>query len=212
LERKNCGKYTDADFIQAQKENVLNALLDELDTDLHHVQSNLIFHGWVPWMYLRLSAAAVASGYGISTNTAAMNFVVLLTTDSEPVYNTAIDNLGSQYWASRVGNHFGGSNLNSHKRIVTDAIEPYQYYSDPNGREALTMRNRLMWLPNHVVSSDIRGIGFASANNKISDDWGTITCRMGRIRLKDVNGLPVVYSKTASQILLLEYRFTIASV
>ncbi len=215
LTRKNCGRLTDTDFYRAQKEGCLQELLDSLDTDhVHGPQHNLITQSFAIFVFQRLFNAAPVSGEWLregGTNCAFLTGCVLSAEDSEPSITEWDPGTGDwDYWSPTASSWPSGI---SYKRFEEDQAELDEIKSDPHGRESIYYRERWLWAPNEAVSSNIRSFGI-SASMYIGNASGAESRKgkAGRIRLKDSNGLPIIYSKSSTQILLAEYKFILASV
>lgn len=100
-----------------------------------------------------------------------------------------------------------GDGINAAKRFVQDDIEGPLIYSDTDGAEAVHLKERWLWLPSQAVSNRIRSVGIFSCeiNNTGNDDRSATA----RVRLKDASGFPITLNKSSSQVLLVQYTFTL---
>lgn len=218
LIRRNSGKLTNADFDQAKKEGCLKKLIESCDLDhIHGPQHNLICHPFAGSLFPRLFYSANVGWQWWYTNDGSWAFLraaVLCTLDSEPAVTDQAP-AADLYWYDAIStkvNNFGyGAIYISHKFFEESQAEVDEIKSSPLGREDIYYRERWLWAPSDFTSSNIRSFmiltGYPAAV-----DGADSTGKGGHIRLKDPNGLPVIYSKTANQILLAEYKFILASV
>jgi hypothetical protein len=218
LIRRNSGKLTNADFDQAKKEGCLKKLIESCDLDLiHGPQQNLICHPWAGSLFPRLFySAAVGYGWWSSTDGgwSFLNAAILTAIDVEPAVTDQNPGGDPYYWdviSTKVNNWGYGAVYISHKWFEESQAEIDEIKTDPAGRESIYYRERWLWAPADFTSSNIRSFAVMAGYPNASDGAG-LHGKGGHIRLKDANGLPVIYSKTANQILLAEYKFILASV
>ena len=215
LIRKNSGKLTDEDFHRARREGVLDQLLASLDTDhIHGPQKNLVLACAAPfWFQLLFNAATVGvplDGYN-GTNSALLGHMGFTTDDAEPTltewsYEYTDRGISAQDYVTN------GVATNCCKGFEEYQAEADEIKSDPGGRESIYYRERWLFAPSECISSNIRTFMVYGSPSAVDYTGWKPRLRMSRIRLKDANGLPVIYSKTANQILLAEYKFVLASV
>lgn len=213
LIRRNSGKLTDADFARAKKEGCLKELIESCDLDhIHGPQHNLINHLFSVCMFTRLFSGGAGPETWNNNGADGWAFLTLMylaTTDSEP----AVTDVYQDGYYTEYAYLPDICSTTSWKRFEEDQAEIDEIKSSPLGREDIYYRERWLFAPSISVSSNIRSVTFLGSESATnSSGYGVYHGRAGRIRLKDANGLPVIYSKTANQILLAEYKFILASV
>jgi len=218
LIRRNSGKLTNADFDQAKKEGCLKELIESCDLDdVHGPQRNLICHSFAGSLFPRLFYSANVNWEWWWGGTTAWSFLVgavLASIDVEPAV-TDQNPSNDDYWVTtpqKVNNWGYGAVYISHKWFEESQAEVDEIKSSPLGREDIYYRERWLWAPSDFTSSNIRSFAILTGHPNAVDSSGAYYGKGGHIRLKDANGLPVIYSKTANQILLAEYKFILASV
>lgn len=170
---------------------------------------NLVFDNFAAYSYVQsFGGGDITDPYDFSTGSgrAALAFVTLQTLDAEPTYTE------STYEAVPIQSIGSMAGTNASKRFINDDIEDELIRKPVDGRNAVEFRSRWLWLPSQAVSSDIRSFTVYFREN--GPDTGAFHAngRMARIRLKDSGGSPVILSKTSSQVLLIEYLFTLVSI
>jgi hypothetical protein len=220
LIRRNSGTLTNADFDRAKKEGCLKELIESCDLDhVHGPQKNLICHPWAGSLFPRLFYSANVGWqwwYEPSAYWCFLMAAVLTSIDSEPAVTDQNPSANPYYYdsfATKVNQWGYGSVYVSHKFFEEQQAEADEIKSSPVGREDIYYRERWLWAPSDFTSSNIRSFALITGySGNGGTDEGGIQGKGGHIRLKDANGLPIIYSKTANQILLAEYKFILASV
>lgn len=214
LSLKDSGGYKDEDFISAQSNGEILPFLDSLETKQNIEADNLVFDHVAEFFFVNMmSGPAVSFPYGIGgTGNGYLGTLVLSTYDTDPTY-TETETYGV---FSRTGHNVGSSANGSTagKRFIEDDIIDPDIIIDSNGREACLVRSKFLYLPSEGVSNDIRSLAIWFDTNAdlaptdSSREWGI----SARIRLKDSGGNPIIINKTASEVLLVEYTFTLVSI
>ena len=132
--------------------------------------------------------------------------ILIMNTDSEPGYTDQTDQYTTIHGLSgNVGSLPG-------KRFIEDDVEAHLIITDSGGRESILFRSRWLYLAAEAVSNDIRSLGVYHCRYGGASLSSIERGRIARIRLKDSGGSPIIINKTASQVLLIEYRFTLVSI
>ena len=172
--------------------------------------SNLVFDNFSSYVFRHLfNGPSVDAPYeGASGDgSCALGFLALLSTDAAPTYTEASNETVAPNSVTDVA---GGDNCA--KRFVEDQLER-SIVSATNGREAVTMNMAWMWLQDDGNSSAIKSLGIFHSQNADADGSTVQTCgRIARIRLTDIGGTPITYTKTAGKVLIVDYAFTLVSV
>lgn len=220
LIRKNIGKHTEEDFQRARKEGWLKQLIDDCELDhIHGPQHNLIDHAFAMSMFPRLFYSANVGWDWMWSTDAEWCFLlamIITAIDSEPAvtdYNPGGNPYFYDAFSTKVNQWGYGSVYISQAYFEESQAEADEIKSSPLGREEIYYRERWLWSPSSFTSSNIRSLAILTGYpyGGIGDESG-YQGKGGHIRLKDANGLPIIYSKTANQILLAEYKFILASV
>jgi hypothetical protein len=173
---------------------------------------NLVYQVTPSYLYYWAFGAATAYG-GLIWNSSGSNglgFINLSSTSAEPTYSG--ENYGPLVsWISvtdSVGagssKHFWTAAVGSTGPIVTPDVKV-----DPNGREAIYMKTKWLYLPGEATSSVIRSVGVYYGDYLPNYDNSSYNkVRIARVRIKDSGGNPVTISKIATKSLLVEYTFT----
>lgn len=202
---QDSGSLCDEDFILAEQEGRLNALLESLPIVQEAHTDNLVLQMFSICMF------RVVFAHGLPDGAAPMNtsvgwpfYSILISNDaSEPSYtdwfydsNATIHDLATSVNTSNAG-----------KIFVADDIDLY-VGTNPSGREAIFLRERWLYLPSQVVSNEIRSIGIYWASGS-----GTYNARgiMARVRLKDSGGNPITFNKPSDKTLLVQYTISLIS-
>lgn len=198
----------DEDFKAAINEGQIRSLLAELKVHQHAGGKNMIFDNFAGHCLDRLfSMPACAAHFNEENGSAALAYLYMMNYDPDPTYTETwshVDGGTSIYTEPqyRVSD-------NCSKRFEEDQIDPWEIWVDTGGREAIHFRNRVLFLPAESVSSDIRSIGicFMEVGNS-TGGYYVAHGRLGRVRLRDKNGVKVIMSKNNREVLLVEYTFT----
>lgn len=183
---------------------------DEWHTD------NLIYQTTPSYLYFWAFSMTSAYGsmnlnsYGGSNG---LGFINLSSTGAEPTYNGELYSVYTSWLSvqdsvgSGSSKHFFTAAYGSTGPIVAPDIAV-----DPNGREAVYMKTKWLYLPGEATSSVIRSIGVYFGDG-LYDYANTsyVKTRIGRVRIKDSGGNPVTISKASTKSLLVEYTFTLPS-
>jgi hypothetical protein len=174
---------------------------------------NLVYQVTPSYLYYWALGALTVYGSMSSSTTGGSNglgFINLSSTSAEPTYNgenyaatptwiTVPDSVGAGS-----SKHFWTAAYGSTGPIVTPDVKV-----DANGREAIYMKTKWLYLPGEATSSVIRSVGVYYSDG-LSDyaAIGYAKVRLARVRIKDSGGNPVTISKIATKSLLVEYTFT----
>lgn len=209
----NARGFCDADFEAARREGVIKQLLSELPLEQRcPANKNRIMDNMAGYQLdFLFSMPACSDTFNLGGSAAAaLAFICLLTYDSEPTY--------TEVWSwetsgTNMHNVTGTAATGSAaKRFEEDQITPWEIWADTSGREAVYFRNRFLYTPSEGVSSDIRSIGiYHSENGDSTGGYYISQARVGRVRLKDAGGNPIILNKTGNQVLLVEYTFALIS-
>lgn len=202
----------DEDFWEAKRDGTIMRLLEKLPVEQRCPNvKNRIMDNMAGFLLQRIFTIGncgwpyYIGDYGPEAALACIN---LTTHDSEPTY--------TETWGEHDGsvtiNNDSGAATNGAKRFEEDEVTPWEIWAATDGRDAIFFRNRMLYLPSEGVSSDIRSIGiyFCSDGDSIGGYYRALG-RIGRVRLKDSGGNPIILNKTASQVLLVEYTFALVS-
>lgn len=207
--RKEARGLGDEDFLCAIKDGSIDELLASLDTSYALRQKNQVHDAFSLMVYRRVFGR-FPNGFSPHTDSNPANklypfIVVALQTEiSEPVFyhhwGANWDNPDESQWII-------GAGIGAYKRFVIDNIDTTRVVLDPDGAEALHLTERWLWLPSQGVSNNIRSVGIFGA--RTSTTGGDYRSATARIRLKDASGFPITLNKTSSQVLLVQYTFTL---
>jgi len=207
----------DHDFDQAVREGRIDELLKELPVERHFAnQRNRIMDNMAGYMLDNLFSLGNCGFpyYYRSTGApeAALANVCLLTTDGEPTYTEDWGLVNSNSYKT-IHTSFESANTSSGgKRFEEDQISAWEIWADSVGREAVHFRNRFLYTPTQGVSSSIRSVGIHyRENGDGTDSYSEARARIGRVRIKDAGGVPVILNKLITQVLLIEYTFTLVA-
>ena len=186
----------------------LNRVLDRMYTRQRAKGQNLISDNFAGYTHrFCFSGGDITDPYDFDSGNAALGSILLMTTDSEPTYTDSTN----QY--VDINNISGFAGTSAGKRFIEDDIDPHLQDADPdsNGREAVLFRSRFLYLSTQGNSNNIRSLGiYFSRNADVTTSHER--ARIARIRLKDSGGTPIIVNKTSSQVLLIEYRFTLVTI
>ena len=202
----------DEDFAQARRDGEIMSLLGELPVEQRAFGRNRIFDNMAGYLLHELfSLPNCASPYynNDGSGNAALSFLCLMTTDSDTTdyQENSTQSQISMHAVSGTANASSGA-----KRFEEDQITGWTTWSDAGKRQAVYFRNRFLYSPTQGASNNIRSIGLFF--NSDGDSTGTYSIdfgRLGRIRLKDAAGVPIIMNKTSSQVLVVEYTFALVS-
>ena len=157
--------------------------------------------------------ATVSTPYQ-NSNAAPFGFILLLTTDAEPGYTDQTDQFEqpSEFGESMDTNQTAGAS----KRFYYDDVEDHLVRSlqSVDGREGIEFRSRFLYLPFQADSGNpIRSVGvYLRVSPEVTLTSAQTGGRIARTRLKDSGGTPITITKSASQVLLVEWKFTLLNV
>lgn len=200
----------EAAFQRNIKENGV-AALHEYDVLRETQQSNMVFDILPAMVFYGLFGGATPpdNSYIAVNGKLILSSMSLLNTDAEPTYqeysfcnatpSTVTDNVGP---GSGIFLGQSLSGLASPSILDKDAV----------GKESIHYRMHGLWLPSYAVSNQIKSVSLWSAYGYNPNNYSTGKQRISRIRLKDTNGNPTTWTKTAQQTLYAEYTFYLTSV
>jgi hypothetical protein len=202
----------DEDFERAIKEGAIHSLLADLKLHQHARGRNMINDNFAGHVLQRLFQTGPCASYYNEENegapSASLAFIALETTDSDPTYTESWGYVGGSMSIYNVQDGAAESSYGS-KRFEQDEIDPYELWVHTDGREAISFRNRVLWLPTQGVSNNIRSIGiYFNENGDSTGSYYAAIAKTGRIRLKDTNGKKVILTKNDREVLIVEYTFT----
>jgi len=202
---QDAGGLKDEDFLKAEQEGRLGALLSGLPVDQEAHAKNTLTHMLTVSIFRRSFAHGFPNAaYPMErSNNIPLYFICILNTASEPAY--------TDWYGAYVSIHAVSGSVNTGnagKRFIVHDLE-YVIGTDPDGREAIFLQERWLYLPSQVVSSEIRSVGiyWSETVNDGNDEKGIV----GRVRMKDAGGKPITLDKSASQTLLIQYTLTFVS-
>lgn len=183
----------------------LAKLLDGLPTVQHAQGKNLVSDNFASSSFKYcFSGGTIDNPYNQGNGILAT--ILIMNTDSEPAYTDATNQYTTMHGLT------GGVGSLPGKRFIEDDVEAHLIVTDSGGRESILFRSRWMYLAAEAVSNDIRSLGVYHCRYGGSSTSSIERGRIARIRLKDSGGNPIIINKTASQVLLIEYRFTLVSI
>lgn len=203
--RKEARGLGDEDFLASMKDGSIDELLASLDTSYALRQKNQV-HDAFSLMVYRLVFGRFPNGFGQHIHSQKIYpfvTVALQTESSEPTYYhhwSISANYDAVQWLI-------GAGSSGVKFFVTGNVDTTRVLTDTDGVEALHLKERWLWLPSQGVSSQIRSVGIFGAHSNTTG--GAYRSATARIRLKDASGFPITLNKTSSQVLLLQYTFTL---
>lgn len=209
---------SDHDFEQAIKEGRLDALLTTLPVKQEARCKNRLFDNLAGYFLDTLFSLGNCGWPYYERNDsppeAMLNSICLLTTDGDTDSYTedwgaaGTSSYNTIHWRPDAANTASGG-----KRFEEDEIEAWQVWVDTGGREAIHFRNKFLYLPSQGESSNIRSIGiFFLENGDGTGGYWEARGKVGRVRLKDANGVPIIMTKSDREILLVEYTFTMVAI
>lgn len=161
-----------------------------------------------------------SSLYPESQNVSATNHmfsnICLSSEDKDPAYTyrRGYDG-GDAYlyqWEGSVGTSLATS---AAKIFIYNQMEPFTIWADTDGREAIHFKNTWLYLPAYAVHSTIRSIAIVGSEDiYVLDDqrfYNKWRVETGYVRLKDSAGNKVTLTKSSSELLMVEYTFTLVS-
>ena len=171
------------------------------------VGGNLVFDHFAAIMFQKLfGGASTGIPFSQDSTAAFLATINFEDVDAEPTYT---ETAGGSFISPSSMNNLVATT--AWKRFIDDDVEAHLITSDPDGREAINIRSRWLFLPLDFNDNDIRSL----AAWWCADGDGTAAQyrhRVARIRLKDSGGSPIIINKTANQSLFVEYNFTLVSV
>jgi len=209
VELKAARDLRDADFRAARREGALGALLRDLETEERAEGDNLVFNWLAAFLFRYLfSGGDIQDPFDFDSGNCYIGCINLGVTDSEPTYTEFTNNYYEDI--NSMSDSIGGSGAS--KRFIEDQIETHLIKKEDDGREAIFLRSRWLWLPSEGVSSNIRSLSLYFARDADGTGGYSERARGARLRLKNQAGLPIIINKTNKHVLLAEYVFTLASV
>lgn len=211
--------FSDQDFDEASKKGKLKELLSTLKVNQEcKAVSNRIFDNMAAYLFFHKFAGSnikdpfddVSFGAGA---VGSLGTICLLTTDTETTDYTEFTSEGVKTPSQMIDSV---NTSNAGKRFVEDFSIAYDraahVVADPGflNREAISFEGNWLYAVDQVVSTNIRSLGIyfsALANSTGQPKRG----RIGRVRLKDSAGNPIILHKTNLEVLLVKYTFTLVS-
>lgn len=197
--------YTDEDFVRAQQEGRLSALLKELPVDQEVHVKNTVTHMMAISQFRRNFAGFPGGATPMDRyNNSPLHHILLSYDPSEPAYTdwysvySTIHNGPYSVEGSTAGKRF----------IGYDVETPFQGVN-PSGREEVFTRHRFLYLPSQAISNRIRSVSvwWSEYIQDGNEDRGLVA----RVRMKDAGGQPITLDKSSSQSLLIQYTFSLVS-
>lgn len=99
----------------------------------------------------------------------------------------------------------------SYKRVIEDDDDTPDVIVDPTGRERVYFRSRFLFTPLEGVANDINGISIWFRRDADTTSY-TESGSAARTRLYDSKGRKVTMNKTITDILLVEYEFSLTAI
>jgi len=200
----------DQDILQAQESRKLDALLQNRKKTAQMSFSNRLFDNLAGYLLDHVfQGPQAANPYSLSPGiSSALASIALLTTDAETTsYTEHVFSVTTPHGVSETAN-----GLTAGKRFIADQMETFQIVASPNadGREEIQFTNKWMYLPSEGVSTDIRSIGIYFGSD--GDNLAVLErARLGRVRIKDAQGEPVILHKSDQEILIVQYSYRLLS-
>jgi hypothetical protein len=203
----------DKPFVMAMEEGRLPALLASLPVAQEAPKRhNLVFDRFpMQLLFGMFTGMPNTPNYWyqhVSSNigSAILASICLLDLTTTPSYTewTTTTSVAPSGVPNSVNTTYGG------KRFLEDHSEPHRIFKDPDGRNAIHLVERFLWLPSQGDLADINSVGaYWCTNGDIAtgDQRGGVT----RHRLKDSGGSPTTLQKNTNQSLLVEYEFIFVS-
>lgn len=219
ITKKNAGGLLDADFAKAQREGWLAELLDELPTVQKVQTNNRIFDNMAGFILDKLFSLSNCGNYYYETDDGGPSalYAIGLSTDGSATDNYQEDwSKHNSYNDNQNLSQFGTSVISSGatKRFAQDGVESWVVESAAD-REAITYKDKWLFTPQSFSSTSIKSIEIwfvSDGNTGLTDiDYGDAAGKIGRVRLKDSEGNDVTLTKNTSEIVLVEYTFTLVS-
>jgi hypothetical protein len=203
--------YCDEDFKTLQSKGKVMDLVQRLPVAQQVKTKNRVFDNMAAYLLDKLfSCPNSPEPYYRDAGKAALAFIAPLTTDGAT--SDYEEHVPHTYTYARNAVDIVVVADATVKRFVEDQITGFVVWTDAT-REAVHFRNRWLYLPTEAVSSNIRSIGiFFSDNGDNKTSNYRYHSRLGRVRLTNSGGVPIVLNKSASQVLLIEYTFSLVSV
>jgi hypothetical protein len=198
-------------FKSAIKDGSINNILDKLELKQEARCSNRIFDNVAAMILDRLFGLPDCTDpyylYQTGVDRAApLTFLALLDIDS----NT--DSYIEDWSWTGVANLI--SNIVSSTALKSFYIDAFSSSIERNAtRDEVYYLSRYLYLPSEAISDDIRSVGIYW-RRRSSNDLGSVLTngRVGRVRIKDLNGNNVELTKNAEEVLLFDYTFKLISV
>lgn len=207
----------DAAFEKAIQGDYIMDQLDDLPVARHlPSQQNRIFDNLANMHLHSIFSGPNPGGlYNTIVNTGGSNHAAIgflnLSTDSSTTSSYTEDwtrdaSGGDIHDVTSTANGSSGS-----KRFIEDDITAPTIWTD-TAREAIHFRNRFLWLPSQGNSSSIRSIAlYAHEDADNTSIYYIAVGKIGRVRLRDSDGVLTTLNKTSSNSLLVEYTFTLVT-
>lgn len=203
--RKEARGLGDEHFLAAMQDGSIHKLIESLETSFEMHQKNQVHDAFPTMMFRNVFGRFGNAWYPHDRYQIPLFTMCLQYEASEPVFyyhwGTYTD-WDSTAWS--IGDGIGAA------KIMDTGIDPVYIFSEPNNdQEAIHAKFRFLWLPSEGNSNEIRSVGiFSCENNTTGNDERGATAR---VRLKDAAGDPITLVKTPSQVLLIQYTFTLVS-
>jgi hypothetical protein len=221
LSLRDAGGFSDEDFKQASRRGKLEEMLDGLEVQQDGITANTVLN-WVAhdlWPYAFVkhmtspwSNSGNACGptgdrpfYDVGADTCVFDSLVITDDATEP----AVDDAQCGFYDYNAGAIRISSG--AWKFFLNEDVGTTQVWSDGDGRQAVHYRTRFLFLPSEAVANSIRSINIYAAEGH-DNSGGAYRGLVARARLKDAGGTPITISKTANQVLLVDYTFSLVSV
>ena len=211
--KHHAGGLCQADFQNAARDGKLDQMLGGLTVNQEaHAISNRLFDNLASYMMKQVMSGPIIDtpyGDGSGNEQAALGTILLMVTDSLPVY-TESTNEGF----FDIHNPLDSANTSTAgKRFVEDQIVPFVIATDPGSlsREAISFTCKWLYGPAEGNSPEIRSIGIFYSSDADQNVTPISLGRIGRIRLHDGNFFNIIIHKRSDEVLLVEYTFTLVS-
>lgn len=165
------------------------------------------------WWLDKLFSLGNCGNYFYQAGSAGGIWCIQLTTlSTEPGYTEAWSYTNNYTYDNMHEGPNSVSNSTSAKRFEEDQIEGWTIWTDPDAHR-IHFKNKWLYTTTQANSNWIRSIliKFAVDSDDTNQDYGQGRGQVGRVRLKDANGVPVVITKNSNEFLLVEYQFTLFS-
>lgn len=206
------GEYTDEQWRQGLKSGNFSKMAGETGVDQRIAGHNLIYGAYSPYIFDHVFSGPTAPDPldDDASASAALSLITLDNNTAEPAYDTYLYSSNKRPWEldNATPSFSGGVN---HKIFIEQDDVAHEVISDPSGRSAVTCRSKFLWTTSQGNANDIYSFAVWHSRNADTSSYG-YRVQMGRIRLKDSNGTPMVLVKTSANVLLVEYTFTLTAI